>query len=190
MRLKHPVLFGIRQSRIERQHFGVRQVALVQRIGGIADFALTAHEDQDIAATLASQLIHRIKYRLQLIAIAIIRFFNHRPVAHFDRVSPAGNFDDRRIIKVTREALRIDGRRGNNHFQIGAARQQLTQITEQEINIQAALVRLINDDGVILHQQAILLDFRQQDPVGHQFNLRQVADLVVKPHFIADTAAQ
>ena len=39
-------------------------------------------------------------------------------------------------------------------------------------------MRFIDNDGVVLHQQAILLDLRQQNTVGHQLDL------------IADTAAR
>jgi hypothetical protein len=36
------------------------QIALIERIGGIADFALAAHKDQDIARAFA-QFINGIK---------------------------------------------------------------------------------------------------------------------------------
>ena len=94
------------------------------------------------------------------------------------------------MIKVARKALRIDGGGGNDHFQIGTTRQQLAQVAEQEIDVQAALVRLIDNDGVVLHQQPILLDFRQQNTISHQLDLGGVADLIVKTHLIADAAAE
>ena len=51
-------------------------------------------------------------------------------------------------------------------------------------------MRFINDDGVVLHQQAILLNFCQQYAVGHQLDHRVVADMVAKTDFIADTTAR
>ncbi|MNV06135.1 hypothetical protein D3C71_964970 [compost metagenome] len=51
-------------------------------------------------------------------------------------------------------------------------------------------MRFIDDDGVVLHQQAILLDFSQQNPVGHQFDHRVVADVIAKTHFIADATTR
>ena len=64
MRLENPVLFAVGQPRIQRQHFGVRQIEFIQAIGGVADFPLAAHKDQDIAGRFVAQLIHRVKNRL------------------------------------------------------------------------------------------------------------------------------
>ncbi len=51
-------------------------------------------------------------------------------------------------------------------------------------------MRFIDDDGVVLHQQPILLDFRQQDTVRHQLNHGVVADMIAKTDFITDTTAR
>ena len=51
-------------------------------------------------------------------------------------------------------------------------------------------MRFIDDDGVVLHQQPILLDFRQQNTVGHQLDHGVVANVVAKTDLIADAAAR
>ena len=51
-------------------------------------------------------------------------------------------------------------------------------------------MRFIDNDRVVLHQQAILLNFRQQDPIGHQFDHGVVADVIAETHLIADTPAR
>ncbi|CCK14563.1 putative periplasmic protein kinase ArgK and related GTPases of G3E family [Cronobacter universalis NCTC 9529] len=168
----------------------MRQVELHQAVGGVADFALAAHKDQDIARPFAAKLLHGIENRLQLIALGVVCFFHNRPVAHLNRIRTARDFDNRRIIKVARETLRIDGRRGNNDFQIRALWQQFAQVAQQKIDVQAALVRLIDNDGVVLHQQTVLLDLRQQDPVGHQLDHGVVADVIAKANFITDATAR
>ncbi|CCK02598.1 putative periplasmic protein kinase ArgK and related GTPases of G3E family [Cronobacter sakazakii 701] len=168
----------------------MRQVEFHQPVSGVADFTLAAHKDQDIARPFAAQLLHGVENRLQLIALGVVCFFDDWAIAHLNRIRTARNFDNRRVIKVARETLRIDGRRRNNNFQIRALWQQFAQVTQQKIDVQAALVRLIDDDGVVLHQQAILLDFRQQDTVGHQLNHGIVADVIAKAHFITDAAAR
>ena len=89
MRLEHPILFGVRQARVERQNFSMRQVASAQRIGGVADFAFAAHKNQDIAVALLAQLIHRVEDRLQLIAVALIDIADHRTITHLHRISAA-----------------------------------------------------------------------------------------------------
>ena len=100
------------------------QIELIERIGGIANFALAAHKDQDIAGTFTSQFINGIEDRLQLIAFGIVGIFNDWPVAHFHRVSSAGHFDNRRVVKVARKSFRVDGCRGDDNFQVRATRQQ------------------------------------------------------------------
>ena len=72
MSLEHAVLFAIGKPRIQRQHFGVAQIQLIERIGGIANFTLAAHKDQNITGTFAPQLINRVENRLQLIALGVV----------------------------------------------------------------------------------------------------------------------
>ncbi len=109
VRLKYPVLLAVRQTGIERQHFGMGQIALHQRVGGIANFALTAHKNQDVAPAFPPQLIDRVKDGLQLIAVNILRLFHHRTITHFYRIGAARHLNHRRVVEMTREALGIDG---------------------------------------------------------------------------------
>ncbi|MNT64026.1 hypothetical protein D3C72_2018920 [compost metagenome] len=90
---------------------------------------------------------------------------------------------------MARKTLRIDSRRSDDDFEIRALWQQFTQVTQDEIDVQAAFVRFIDNQRVVLHQQPVLLDFRQQDPVGHQLDQGVFADLIVKAHLITDAAA-
>ena len=110
MGLEHAVLFAIGEPRIQRQHLGVAQIQLVKRIGGIANFPLAAHKDEDIASAFTSQLVNGVKDRLQLIAFGVIGVLNDRPIAHLNREGSSGHFDNRRVVKVAREAFRVDGR--------------------------------------------------------------------------------
>ncbi len=89
MGLEDAVLLAVGQTRIQRQNFGVAQVALAQRVGGITDFALAAHKDQNIARAFVAQLVHGIKNGLQLIALGVVGVFDHRTVAYFYRVRAA-----------------------------------------------------------------------------------------------------
>ena len=93
-------------------------------------------------------------------------------------------------VEVRGEALRLDGRRCDDHLEVGTARQQLTQIAEQEVDVEAALVRLVEDEGVVAQQAAVALDLGEQDAVGHQLDQRAVADLVGEPDCVADGFAQ
>ena len=51
-------------------------------------------------------------------------------------------------------------------------------------------MRFIDDNGVVLHQQTILLDFRQRNTVGHQLNHGVVADVIAETHLVTDAAAR
>ena len=88
------------------------------------------------------------------------------------------------------ETLGIDGGRGDDHFQVGPLGQQLLEVAEEKINVQAAFVRFIDDDGVVLTQQRIGLGFSQQDTVGHQLDPGTLAQGVVEAHLEADMLAR
>src|SRR3546814_19418743 len=60
----------------------------------------------------------------------------------------------------------------NDQFQVGAPGQQLPQEAQQKIDVQAALVGFVDDNGVVASQQRIALRFGQQYAVGHQLNGR------------------
>ena len=68
------------------------------------------------------------------------------------------------------KALNIYGGRSDDHFQIRPSGQNQLDITQQKINIQTAFVRFINDQSVIAIKKAIMLNFRQQDTIGHEFD--------------------
>ncbi len=47
-------------------------------------------------------------------------------------------------------------------------------------------MRLVDDEGVVLVQITVVLRFRQQNAVGHQFHQRTRMGLVVKAHLVTD----
>src|SRR5215471_4444360 len=53
-------------------------------------------------------------------------------------------------------------------------------MAKQEINIQAPLMRLIDDDGVILREQWLALSLGEQNAIGHQFDVSFRTGPVVK----------
>ena len=101
----------------------MRQIQLGECIGGITDFTLAAHKDQDISRSFSSKFIHGIENRLKLVTVDIISIVHHGAITHFDRIGSPRDFDNGRIIEMTRETLRVNGRRRNDHFQIGTLRQ-------------------------------------------------------------------
>ena len=105
---------------------------------------------------------------------AVLARLLERPPALLDREQPAADHDHRRRPlgrrEVLREAVGVDRRRRDDHLQVGPARQDLAQVAEQEVDVEAALVRLVDDDRVVGPQQRIALRLGQQDAVGHQLD--------------------
>ena len=87
------------------------------------------------------------------------------------------------------EAFCVYRGRGDDDFQVGAARQELFQVAQEEVDVQAALVRFVDDNRVVGGEITVCLGFRQQDAVGHQLDAGIARGVVGKAHFIAHRAA-
>ena len=110
-RLEYPVLFGGRQSRVERQHFGIGRMMLAQAFRRLPNLALAGQEEEDVARPLLPHLVHRVENRLLQIAVALILVRRQqRSVAHLHRIGSTRHFDDRRLVEVAGKAFRVDGR--------------------------------------------------------------------------------
>jgi len=75
----------------------------------------------------------------------------------------------------------VNGGRRNDQLQILAPGEQTLQMAEQKINIQAAFVRLVEDDRVVFREGGVALGFRQQNAVGHHLDVSLGAGPIVKP---------
>ena len=158
----------------------------LQRLGGVADLALAGEEDEHVAGPLAQQLLDRVADRVRLVALGLLE----RAVAHLDRVRAARDLDHRRVAEVAAEALRIDRRRGDDQLEVGAARQDPREVAEQEVDVEAALVRLVDDDRVVAAQQLVALGLGEQQAVGHEPHERVAAAAVAEADRVADGLAQ
>ena len=112
------------------------------------------------------------------------------PPADLHRVQAAGHLDHRGAAEVLREALGVDGRRGDHDAQVGALLEQRLQVAEQEVDVEAALVRLVDEDGVVARQQRIALALGEQDAVGHHLDRGVAPNLVGEAHLVTDQAAE
>ena len=123
-------------------------------------------------------------------------------VADLDRVSAARHLDDRRGLdqatrtgralpraEMARETIRIDRRRRDDDLQVRARGQQARHVAQDEVDVQAALVGLVNDERVVAAQHRIRLNLRQQDAVRHELDEGRGADLVRETHLVADHLA-
>ena len=85
------------------------------------------------------------------------------------------------------ESLRLNGGGGDDDLQVRPARQELVQIAQQEVDVEAAFVGLVDDECVVAQQPAVALNLGEQDAVGHQFHQGAVADLVGESDAVADS---
>ena len=86
--------------------------------------------------------------------------------------------------------LGVDGGRGDDDPQVRASRQQLPQITQDKVDIQAALVRLVNHQGVISIEMAIMRGLGEQDAVCHELDEAFRAQALTKAHLVSHGGAQ
>ncbi len=80
------------------------------------------------------------------------------------------------------EALGVDRRGGDDDLQVRAVALDVLQVAEHEIDVEAALVRLVDDQGVVGLELAVAANLVQQDAVGHDLDERGRARLVREPH--------
>ncbi len=88
-----------------------------------------------------------------VVAPLVLRVGHQRPVADLHRIGPAGDLDDRRRgargrREVPGEPLGVDRRRGDDDLQVRPRGQQAAQVAEDEVDVEAALVRLVDDQRV------------------------------------------
>ena len=178
MAVKNAVLLGLRQARKQWQHLGIAKQRLVRQVFAqvircLTNLAFAGQKNQDVtgAVRVAPELVHPISNRV--VEVVVTRLFK-RPVALLHRKHAARHQNHRRRPlaggKVVRKTLRINRRRGDHHLQIRPARQQLAQIAQQKVNVQAAFMRLVNDDGVVGVELRIGLRLGQQNAIGHQLD--------------------
>ncbi|KWW40622.1 hypothetical protein AU359_01102 [Micrococcus luteus] len=142
------------------------------------------------------------------VVLGVVRggLVGQRPIANLDGVGAPRDLDDRRrdhaaavvglhgvrmvlalgqgAAEVPGEALRVDGGRGDDHLQVRALGQQVAQVAQEEVDVEAALVGLVHDDHGVAAQLRVVGNLGQEDAVRHDLDpgglrgLRREADLV------------
>src|SRR5690606_25198825 len=143
---------------------------------------LAGQEHEDVTRSVQAAFVHGFHYGVYEVALfiaaltapitlrrpwasvlcgRIIKILRHRAITYLHRIKPPRYMDDRRrhpvLGKMLGKTICIDGRRRNYDFEIATTRQELAQEAQQEIDIQAALVRLVDNDRVIAAQKRVAL---------------------------------
>ena len=204
-RREHALLLRDRQPRIQRQDLDGSRVRTAreraaQEFRGFADLAFAGQEHQDVAGAFAPEILRRADDRVLEFLLVVglpgrdVAARAQRPPADVDGIGPAGHLDHRRRpvdgAEVARKALRVQRGRRHDDLEVGALRQQCLQIAQQEVDVEAALVRLVDDDRVVGRQEAVAGRLGEQDAVGHQLHERVGLRVVGEAHLVADVVAQ
>ena len=75
-------------------------------------------------------------------------------------------------------------------FRSGRCRSMLSQVAQDEVDVEAALVRLVDDQRVVRREPAVAANLVQQDAVGHDLDQRARARLIREPHLETDGLAE
>ena len=111
-------------------------------------------------------------------------------IADIDGVEPSRHLDDGGIAEGLRKLLSVDGRRGDNDVQVGPPGEEAPQDAQDEIDVEAPLVRLVDDDRVVGGKPRIVLGLHEEDPVGHDLEEGIPRGCVVETDLVADRMAE
>ena len=103
-----------------------------------------------------------------------------------DRIDAPADLDDRCVAEERRDAGGVERGGRNDQAELGPPREQEFHVSEQEIDVEGALVHLVEDDAVVLVELRVVLRLSQQDAVGHELDDRGIVRAVVEPHLVAD----
>ena len=83
------------------------------------------------------------------------------------------------------ETIRIDRGGGDDDLEVRARGQQASHVPQDEVDIEATLVGLVDDESVVSAQHRIRLNLRQEDAVRHELHEGRGTHLVRETHLIA-----
>ena len=154
------------------EDFNPGKASAREEIAGLADVALSRHEEEDIAMVRfveqVDDSLHSAVDVGQLFLLA--KDFVQRPVTHLNRKETARDFDDGGTLESAGELVRVNGGGGDDDFEIRTAIAELAQVTEQVVDIERTLVGLVDDDGVVLIQRRVAANLGEEHAVRRHFH--------------------
>ena len=188
VRREHLVLLGRRQPGVQRQHLG----AVRQRAGAAPPRCRGSRARRTGRPARRRAPPGRARRTAAVIGLRSGRPPSCRRAGSGPPPGTCGRTPRRTGAppKCSANRCRVDRRRGDDQLEVGPARQQLLEVAEQEVDVEAALVRLVDDQRVVPAQHPVVLDLGQQDAVGHHLDRGVLAGPVGEPDLVADRAAE
>src|SRR3989338_3227017 len=183
VRRKNLLLFFPWKRGVRRNKNKVGEFHTFQGLDHSPDLIFSGHETKNIAFGLAPvNLGNRIRHDLDN------HFFVHIFFApnHLNRKHPSRHVDDRSPVEEIRELLLVDCCRSNNNLQVAPTLKQIFEKAENEIDILAPFVGLINKNDRVAAEIRIDLKLPEQYAVRHELQRSTDRRLVVKPNLIPD----
>ncbi len=92
-------------------------------------------------------------------------------------------------VEILAEDLRVDGRRGDDDTELGPLFEDALEKPEDEVDVEAAFVRLVHHDDRVAAEHGVGLELLKQDAVGHDLDARVERCVVLEAHLVADRLA-
>ena len=92
--------------------------------------------------------------------------------------------------KCLAKTIRLKSRAGQDHLEIFSRRNNASQRAKQKVDIQTALMRFVNNNCVIAHQQRILRKLRQNNSVGGHAHQRARVRALLETNLVAHQCSQ
>ena len=92
--------------------------------------------------------------------------------------------------EVTGEALRVDRCRRDDDLEVGAAGEEPGEVAEENVDVEGAFVRLVDDEGVIGEEVRVALDLGEKDAVRHHLDESVIIRLIDESHLVTDDIAE
>ena len=198
---KDALLLSVAQAAEKRDDLGTSELSAINQVARFPDVALGRHEDQEVTGRTFPQdpfdgghgavdVVQGLRPRGRLVVgRGVGAEFVQGRIDHLNGIEPAGHLDDRRVIESLGKRLGVDRRRRDNRAQLRPAEAELAQVAEKKIDVERPLVRLVDDDRVVLAQQRIALQLGQQHAIGEVLDHRRRRRVVGETDLAADFAA-
>ena len=172
----------------EGEDFGVTPVVALELFGGVADFALAGEEDEGVeGAVVAVELLEGFENAVLDVA-AVVGTFGKEEI--LNGIEAAFDREDGGVVEEGGEAFGVEGGGGNDDFEVGAAAAEVAEAAEDEVDVEAALVGFVDDEGVVGEPVGIVGELGEEHAVGHELDAGAFGGAVLEADLNADGFAE